>query len=212
MFTGIIEDIGVIERIGPSSLRLKTKLNDVQKGDSIAVNGTCLTVTEILEARIGRIIGFEYSPETRRKTNIALLNTGSLVNLERALRAGDRIGGHFVTGHIEDTGVLLGTVIQENSRIFRFGFNTRLRRYIVPKGSIAVDGISLTVAERSENSFTVAVIPHTLEHTNLGSRRSGEVVNLETDILAKYAEQLLTGREQQSNINREFLKEYGFIG
>ncbi|MCX6142493.1 MAG: riboflavin synthase [Ignavibacteriales bacterium] len=211
MFTGIIEDVGVVQKIAPSVLLVRTVLTEIKKGDSIAANGTCLTVTKMASSARTRVLSFDVSPETVQRTNLGELRGGSNVNLERALRAGDRFGGHIMTGHIEDKGKLVRKERIEKSWIFTFTLDRHLRRYIVPKGSVGVDGISLTVVDCGSDFFTVSVIPHTMKNTNLGSRKLGDNVNIEPDILAKYAESMLVHDIGETKTTKELLKEYGFI-
>ena len=210
MFTGIIEGLGKVSRCSSSVLSLLTNLSDVRQGDSISVNGVCLTVTGQVETRKGLVMDFDYSPETKSRTNIGDLNVGSSVNLERSLKVGDRFGGHIMTGHVEGTGKLLKKKHQENSWIYVFSVDEKLRKYIMPKGSVGVDGISLTVVDSESGFFSVAIIPHTMSHTNLGTRKLGDRANIEPDILAKYVEHLLGGTAPKS-ITGEFLRNHGFI-
>lgn len=211
MFTGIIEDVGVVQRIAPSFLSVRTNLDEIKNGDSIAVNGTCLTVSKMLISGRTRILSFDVSPETERRTNLAELRAGSTVNLERALRSGDRFGGHMMTGHIEDKGKIVRRERTGNSWMYSFEFDRKLRRYIAPKGSVGVDGISLTVVDCRSDFFTVSVVPHTLKNTNLGSREAGASVNIEPDILAKYVENIMIHRAGKLITTEEFLREHGFI-
>ncbi len=211
MFTGIIEDVGVVHRIGPSALSVRTVLTGIGNGDSIAVNGTCLTVTAAEPSARDLVLEFDVSLETGQRTSLGGLRAGSKVNLERALRMGDRLGGHMMTGHIEGTGRFVREERRGNSRILMFTFDRRLKRYIIPKGCIGVDGISLTVADCAGDYFTVSVIPHTMKNTTLGSRRPGDLVNLEPDILAKYVEGVLIQGISKSTITEGFLETHGFF-
>jgi riboflavin synthase len=190
MFTGIVEEVGTVAEVveGGFVIRAKTVLDDAKLGDSICVNGTCLTVTRLE----GETFSVDTVPETLRRTNLGDLRTGSPVNLERALLPSTRMGGHFVQGHIEGTGTLVEQRPDGEAWLLRFEVAPEQARYIVEKGFITVDGISLTVVSRDARSFVVTVIPFTLAHTNLGSRNVGDRVNLETDILAKYVEQLMS--------------------
>ena len=210
MFTGIIEDVGTVRECSSGVLTIETRLSGMKQGDSIAVNGICLTVTAITQVRTSRHLRFDFSPETGKRTTVGDLKRNSLANLERALQHGDRLGGHFMTGHIEGTARLLRKSRQGNSWIFAFSVPGELQKYIVPKGSIGVDGISLTVVESSPGAFTVSVIPHTLAHTNLGGRRPGDRLNIEPDILAKYVEGLLQHNDSVS-ITAETLRKHGFL-
>ncbi len=189
MFTGIVEEVGVISKITNNGMTVKASrvLSDVKLGDSIAVNGTCLTAVSFTDSEFS----VDLSPETMRRTSLSQLAEGSRVNLERALSASDRMGGHIVQGHVDGTGRITSIKPDGDSIIFRVRVPKRLDKYIVEKGFVAVDGISLTVVKRGASSFTLAVIPYTLENTNLALLSVGDRVNLEADILAKYVESLL---------------------
>ena len=209
MFTGIIEELGTIRRVGPGSLELAahTVLEGTKLGDSIAVNGVCLTVTALSPA------GFtaDVMPETFRRTGLGGLHPGSQVNLERAMAADGRFGGHIVTGHIDGTGTVTSLRREGNAVWVTISAPPELLSGIVEKGSIAMDGISLTVAAVTDRDFSVSIIPHTGGHTTLLDRKAGDTVNLETDILGKYVARLL-GREapKPSGITMEFLAQHGF--
>ena len=189
MFTGIVEEVGVVAKISDNGMTvLATKVTeDLKLGDSIAVNGTCLTAVSFDRTEFS----VDLSPETVRRTSLGRLSVGGPVNLERALLASDRMGGHIVQGHVDGTGRIMSTKRDGDSTIFRIRVPKRLNRYIVEKGFVAVDGISLTVVKIGASSFTLAVIPYTLDNTNLASLSVGDQVNLEADILAKYVESLL---------------------
>jgi riboflavin synthase len=193
MFTGLVETQGRVVELAPEGTGRRLLLcatlahEPVQPGESIAVNGACLTVVHVA----GPELTFELAPETLRRTNLGLLQPGSRVNLERALRVGDRLGGHWVQGHIDGTGQLLERRPDGDWEIFHFSCPTTLARYLIPKGSIAVDGVSLTLVDVGPDRFSIALIPHTLTVTTLGSLKPGAVVNLEIDLLAKYVEKLL---------------------
>ena len=189
MFTGIVEEVGVVAKISDNGMTVQASkvLEDVKLGDSIAVNGTCLTAVSFTKGEFS----VDLSPETMRRTSLGKLSEGSLVNLERALLASDRMGGHIVQGHVDGTGRIMSTKTDGDSIIFRVRIPKRLNKYIVEKGFIAVDGISLTVVQRGASSFTLAVIPFTLKNTNLARLSVWDQVNLEADILAKYIESLL---------------------
>ena len=193
MFTGIVEEIGRVLSIekgdaGHLMVKASMALQGLKLGDSIAVNGACLTAVELTE------YGFcaDLSPETFRRTNLGDLTTGSAVNLERPLAAGDRMGGHVVQGHVDGTGRVRTFKAEGEGCMFSFSAPKRLMPYVVEKGFISVDGASLTVVKKGAASFSIAVIPYTLDHTVLGERQKGDRVNLEVDILAKYVESLLT--------------------
>jgi riboflavin synthase len=194
MFTGIVEEVGRV--VGAADLRLEVAcgFGDLFIGDSIAVNGVCLTIMEL--ADLGDEITFaaELSEETLARTSLGTLTVGSPVNLERPVPAGGRLGGHVVQGHVDGTGLVRSLEPQEGSVVMWIQAPRGLRRYLVDKGSVAVDGVSLTVAGLEEGAFSVALIPHTLTSTTLHSRVPGDVVNLEVDILAKYVESLLEER------------------
>ncbi len=211
MFTGLVEEVGQLaafQKIGPAArLTIDTEVvhQDAQLGDSIAVNGVCLTVVECHQARLS----FDAVAETVRRTSLGQVQVGGPVNLERAVAVGARMGGHYVQGHIDGTGRLRSIQTEGNGRVFSFDTSTELLRYIVPKGSIAVDGISLTVVEVDETGFTVWIVPHTIAHTNLQHRQPGDLVNLETDVLAKYTEKLLNFRG--GNLSEGKLRSAGYL-
>ena len=216
MFTGLIQDVGRIESVerGGEQLRLKvhTSLagNDLQMGESIAVNGMCLTVVAFGKDWFRA----DVSPETVARTNFAEFAPGVRVNLERALRLCDRLGGHLVSGHVDGMGTIAQKVSDRNAVRFSVQHDPALSRFIVEKGSIAIDGISLTVNTVSQDSFEVAIIPHSLSQTNLQWREIGQRVNLETDLLGKYVARLLQGdgrTSEQGGMSLEFLAKHGFI-
>lgn len=216
MFTGIVEEIGTIVAIRngekSSSLIIKAKkvTEDTKVGDSICTNGVCLTATRVKDTEIE----VDVMPETLRRTNLGKLQTGSKVNLERALTISTRLGGHIVSGHIDGTGKIIHIEKEDNAVWFQIEIDEKMIRYIVEKGSITVDGISLTVAYVDERSFKVSIIPHTAEETILLSKSVGERVNIECDILAKYIEKLMKPQISNSTIkeiDEKFLIENGFI-
>ena len=192
MFSGIIEQIGSVKSNAESKLIIGTNriLPGMKLGDSISVDGVCLTIIEIDENSFSTII----SEETGEKTNLLTLTPGQPVNLERPLAFNERIGGHLVQGHIDETGTITSIKKEPNSLIFSFSVSKFLRKYIVPKGSIAVDGISLTIVEYRPTDFTVAVIRYTRDNTTIGEKDIGDTVNIEVDMMGKYIENLLTGR------------------
>jgi riboflavin synthase len=200
MFTGIVEETGRVAAFnqGPDSWQLQIAAalvtSDVKPGDSIAVNGCCLTVTKCAAGQLW----FDVLEETRRLTGFAQLAPGAPVNLERSLRADTRLGGHFVSGHIDVPGRIEVFEARGKDHYLRVHAPGGFARYLVYKGSVAIDGISLTVAEVSGDSFAVWLIPHTLAVTNLGSQKAGNLVNLEFDLLAKYVEKLAAGRPSSS--------------
>lgn len=208
MFTGIIEEIGRVKTITNHKIAIyATKvLTETKLGDSIAVNGVCLTVTKIGND----FFDADISPETFKITALCNLKSESLVNLERAVQVGERLGGHIVTGHID--GVARGKVVKNNNGFYDLCIElpAELSKYVVKKGSITIDGICLTVAEIQGNDIKLAVIPHTFENTNLKMIQVGTFVNIETDILAKYVEKFLSTGDNKSGISMEFLTEHGF--
>lgn len=217
MFTGIIEEIGKIKNIkhGEKSsvltIAAKKVLENTQLGDSIAVNGICLTVTSM---------GADYftadvMAETIRCTNLGTQTTGSAVNLERALMPASRMGGHIVSGHIDGTGTITSYEKDDNATWVTINTDDSILKYIVEKGSIAIDGISLTVAYVDSSCFKVSIIPHTSQQTTLLTKGSGNTVNLECDVIAKYVEKLMDHDKSKENnvdeINTEMLIKYGFM-
>ena len=192
MFTGIVEEIGTINNLVNSVLTIQAEkvLTDIKLGDSIAVNGTCLTVVNFTESKFS----VDLAPETLRRTTFGDLNSGDTVNLERALSANDRFGGHMVQGHVDATGRVISIRDEGDSSIFRISNPKRLKPYLVEKGFIAIDGISLTIVKVLTSSFTLSVIPYTRINTNLRDQQIGGKVNLEVDILAKYVENLMAQR------------------
>ena len=189
MFTGIVEEVGLVAKLDARSLTVRASkvVNGLQLGDSISVNGACLTVV----ARRDDQFSVDVVPETRCRTSLGTLTPGNRINLERPLAVGDRLGGHIMQGHVDATGRVTSRKPKADSVILRISSPKRLMPYIVEKGSIAVDGISLTVVKRGASSFTLSVIPYTLENTNLKEKAVGDRVNLEVDIVAKYVETLL---------------------
>jgi riboflavin synthase len=193
MFTGLVERMGQVREIisDPPGVRLVIESPEVagvtRIGDSIAVNGCCLTVVQVDD----QTFGFDAGAETLSRTNLGKLVQGSHVNLERSLKVGDELGGHFVTGHIDAVGRLDQRVDEKDWSTFWFGMPQRLTRQMASKGSVAVDGVSLTLVDVEAERFSVALIPHTLQITSLGRLQPGDPVNLETDVLAKYVEKQL---------------------
>lgn len=214
MFTGLIEGIGTAQRIDTDPSRGGSiQVGElpweerVTLGESIAVNGICLTA---VAESVGSFRA-EVSVETLRRTNLSHLRIGDPVNLERPLRMGDRLGGHLVQGHVDGMGGVKGIEKSGDYWTLEVEFPNDLSRYIVEKGSIAVDGISLTVATLEKDRFTVALIPKTWELTNLSKRTTGDPVNLEVDVIAKYVERMVLGEGVESKITEKFLKERGFV-
>ena len=215
MFTGIIEEVGKITQINKQgefavvTIQASKVLQDVHLGDSIAVNGVCLTVTSFSESQFTA----DVMSETLKRTSLGELKPSSPVNLERAMAANGRFGGHIVSGHIDGTGEVVGIKPAHNSIWYRIQTTPKLMRYIIEKGSITIDGISLTVVDTDETSFRVSIIPHTIKETNLGSKKIGSLVNLENDIVGKYIEQFLLKKEPEnppSQLTVGFLKNAGF--
>jgi len=200
MFTGIIEETGIVEGVKPSagsilfSVRAKVCGRGSKIGDSVAVNGCCLTVVKLTTRPKQKLLQFDLLRETWERTNLQFARAGSRVNLERSLRANGRLGGHFVTGHIDGIGKIVRWERTGQDRVLEIAASPEVMRYVVLKGSIAVDGISLTVAAVGKESFRVWIIPHTYEVTALREREVGDAVNLEADLLGKYAEKFLLGR------------------
>jgi riboflavin synthase len=200
MFTGIIQETGTVERIKPTAesveltLRAKATSRGLKTGGSLAVNGCCLTAVKISTRGISKLVQFDLLQETWRLTNLQSAKPGSLVNLERPLRADGEIGGHFVTGHIDGIGKIIRWEKSGTDYVLDIAAPAAVMRYVILKGSIAVDGISLTVAAVQKKSFRIWIIPHTYEVTALRERQVGDAVNLEADLLGKYAEKFLANK------------------
>ncbi len=210
MFTGLVETKEAVSSVinTGNGIRLTVTQQadfDLQLGESVAVNGVCLTVIK----HKGEI-SFDVSPETLKSTNIGELKVGDKVNLERALKLSDRLGGHLVTGHVDGTGTIRDKRLSGEYTFYTFDSSEEILKYIVQKGSIAVDGISLTVVGLDNRSFSVAIIPHTLAATNIGDKGMGDRVNLEVDIIGKYVEKFVAGKESVSGL-ADMLKEKGFV-
>ncbi|MFB2022374.1 riboflavin synthase [Pseudoflavonifractor sp. P01025] len=215
MFTGIVEKLGSIRSVRRGqhssvlSIAAKDILSDLKVGDSVAVNGVCLTTTTVDSG------GFtaDVMHETLNRSSLGSLTVGSHVNLERAIAANGRFGGHIVSGHIDGTGTITALRKDDNAVWYTISASQELLRYIVEKGSIAIDGISLTVAEVGESWFSISAIPHTVAVTTLGEKRPGDTVNLENDVIGKYVEKLLRPQPQEtakSSLTLEFLAQHGF--
>jgi len=212
MFTGLVEEVGTVKSItlgAGAELRIAAHVDseDVKLGDSIAINGVCLTITKIS----GNELSFDAVEETLRKSNLGSLRPGSPVNLERAVSADRLFGGHFVLGHVDGLGTIVSFDKKPGETFLTIEAPKKVMRYVVPKGSIAVDGISLTVASCDDSEFKIAVIPHTLENTTLIAKRAGDTVNLEADILGKYVEKFISGRPKGQGITEQFLADSGFL-
>ena len=206
MFTGIVEEAGSVASVSAGSLVIIASqvLKGMQPGGSIAVNGVCLTVTDF----DGKSFSVDVMPETMRQTNLVLLHTGDRVNLERPLALGGEVGGHLVQGHVDETGRIASVTDEGEALLVRFEASPEVMRFIVPKGFVAVDGVSLTVAGRDTSSFHVSIVGYTRQHTILGTKKAGDRVNLEVDVIAKYVAQL--SQPQRTGITADFLQEHGF--
>ncbi|MGY5486341.1 riboflavin synthase [Paenibacillus sp. ALE2] len=220
MFTGLVEEVGRIQSISKSGEAMvlgisgSVVLDDLKIGDSVSVNGVCLTAIQIGT----KDFKVDVMPETFRSSNLRELRSGSRVNLERAMAASGRFGGHIVQGHVDGTGTIRGVTSEQNAVVFEVEPSDQaLFKYVLLKGSITIDGISLTVAQRTRNSFAVSIIPHTLAETALRAKREGDTVNIECDILGKYVEQLLhyrgsasMERADQAPLSLDYLAKHGF--
>ena len=221
MFTGLVEEIGEMRRIGRQgeamllSISANRIMDDLKLGDSVSVNGVCLTATAIDKG----VFTVDVMPETYRNTNLKELQPGGKVNLERAMAAGGRFGGHIVQGHVDGIGVIRSVKSDQNAVVYEISpANGDVFKYIIPKGSVTLDGISLTVVKTTDSSFTVSIIPHPLAETVLAYKKAGDTINIECDILGKYVDHLLHyGSEgagsrsgTKSGISRDYLAEHGF--
>ena len=217
MFTGIIEEIGNIQEMRSSGESMVMKigashvLKDVHLGDSISVNGVCLTVTSFESS----FFTVDVMPETVRATSLQGLGRGSQVNLERAMSANGRFGGHFVSGHVDGIGKIKAKKREHNAVYYQIDVAPDLRHYMIEKGSVAVDGTSLTIFAVDEESFTISIIPHTIEETIIGTKDVGDIVNIECDMVGKYIEQFISRRFDQnkrpsSSLTESFLSEHGY--
>ena len=196
MFTGIVEEVGTVDAFDGERLQIKARqvTEDLSLGDSVSVNGACLTAVALHRGAFS----VELSPETLRRTNLGEGGPGSPVNLERSLLFNGRVGGHLVQGHVDGTGKILSMTSEGDAVVVRFSAPSEVLRYIVQKGFIAVDGVSLTVMSLDDESFSVSLVRYTLDHTVFGGKAPGDMANLEIDILAKYAERLLNGERDGS--------------
>ena len=218
MFTGIIEEIGVVRGIkhGSDSAQLLIEaakvLEDSRIGDSIAVNGVCLTVVSFRHG----LFTADVMSETLEKSNLGMLRSGDKVNLERALRLGDRLGGHLVSGHIDGVGTITRLAKKDIATLVTVSAPPEVMRYVIKKGSVAIDGTSLTIVDVESGAFQVSLIPHTAKATVLGQKKEGDTVNLEADIIGKYVEKLIAPKEveevrRESRVDLDFLAEHGFL-
>ena len=205
MFTGIVEETGTLKAMSSSRLTISAArvLEGTKPGDSMAVNGACLTVSALDAASFS----VDIMPETLRRTNLGLLHPGSTVNLERPLLVGGRLGGHLVQGHVDSTGKIISLIPEGGAVIARFAVPPEVLRYVVEKGFIAVDGVSLTVTGYNKTSLSVSLVAYTLKNTILGTKRVGDLVNLEVDIMAKYVGKCGEGH---GGLTLDFLSEHGF--
>lgn len=212
MFTGIVEEIGTVKKIARGQkayleIQADKIFSDIHIGDSIAVNGVCLTVTSFS----GKVFTADVMNETFSRSSLGSLKTGSHVNLERAMSANGRFGGHIVSGHIDGTGKITNIKKDGNAVWYKISADENIIKYTVEKGSIAIDGISLTVARVERDNFSVSIIPHTSEETILSEKKAGDTVNLENDIIGKYVERFLNfDKPKKSEITMDFLAENGF--
>ncbi|WP_434797963.1 riboflavin synthase [Terrisporobacter vanillatitrophus] len=215
MFTGIVEEVGIIQNVKRNNkssiltIQGKKIFEDIHIGDSISVNGVCLTVTTFNN----EVFSADVMNETLSRSSLGNLKNGSLVNLERAMCANARFGGHIVSGHIDGTGKIIKIEKDDNAIWYTIAVEENLMKYIVEKGSIAIDGISLTVAKVNEKHFSVSIIPHTAQETILSHRLVGDIVNIENDVIGKYVEKLMSfekNKKDESNITMDFLIKNGF--
>jgi len=221
MFTGIIEGLGTVAKLRSSGrgkrlvVTTDLELKEIKIGDSIAVNGACLTVVMMSATRFEA----DLSPETLSRTTFNKVKTGDRVNLERALRLSDRLDGHLVSGHIDGIGTLSGRESDDNAIIITIAVTETLSRYMIPKGSVSVDGISLTINDCSRDRFSVSIIPHTSKLTTLGFKKKGEAVNIETDMIGKYVERFVQATDggfkketgKKTAVNMDLLLKSGFL-
>ena len=207
MFTGIIEEVGKVisAQTGSLVIAASTVLADLERGGSIDVNGACLTVTDFDSDSFS----VDVMPETLKRTNLGLLKAGDSVNLERPVTLGGQLGGHLVQGHVDDTGKVTSAVWDGEAMLFRFEASPEVMRFTVPRGFVAVDGVSLTITDKETDSFWVSIVDYTRKHTTLGNKKTGDLVNLEVDIIAKYVEQV--SQPRSTGITVDFLAEHGFL-
>jgi len=208
MFSGIVEEVGTVRELGPHhiAVQARTILSDTRVSDSIAVSGVCLTVTAIGADSFRASV----MPETLRRTNLGSLTAGDRVNLERAVTPETRLGGHIVLGHVDDTGRIVSIVPEDEALMVTVAAPAEVLRYVAMKGSVTVDGVSLTVARFDSDSFAVSLVPYTSEQTTLGLARPGRTVNLEVDVLARYIERLQQTPQDSAGITWDFLREHGY--
>jgi riboflavin synthase len=209
MFTGLIEEVGAVLRRSGADLAIMAKvvLGDLKPGDSIAIDGACMTVAAVNDDSFV----VQVSPESLARTTLSRLRPGHAVNLERPMVSGGRFGGHFVLGHVDGVGRIMAVKDQGEFSMWRFQAPTEVACYLIPKGSVAVDGISLTVVELAGDAFTVSVIPTTVRRTTLATKRSGDVVNLEADMIAKHVLYFMKAVSDPRGVTKDFLGRHGFL-
>lgn len=214
MFTGIVEELGTVSNIKQSgeamelTIHANSILSDIKLGDSIAVNGICLTVTSFTASSFT----VDAMPETMKSTSLCMLKPRSKVNLERAMAANGRFGGHFVTGHIDGVGTIVSKKQHFNAIYYKIGIPNDLLRYCLQKGSVAVDGTSLTIFDIDESSITISLIPHTVSESIIGEKVAGDIVNIECDMIGKYIEHFISKPAKRgSSVTESFLQENGFL-
>lgn len=211
MFTGIVEEVGTISKIKSASLVIKADkvLEGTRLGDSIAVNGVCLTVVNIGNNEFEA----DVMPETKRCSNLSDVKPGDKVNLERAMAANGRFGGHIVSGHIDGEGSILEIKEEGNAFWYAVSAKEEILKYVIRKGSVTIDGISLTVAKVEDDGFYVSIIPHTRKETSLSCKKIGDRVNIECDMIGKYIEHFISfrDRKKESSLNEEFLRKFGYV-
>ena len=213
MFTGIVEELARIKTIEPKTqgirytIAAQTVMDDLKRGDSISVNGVCLTIVD----KGKDSFCMDLIEETLNKSNLGELTVGDYINLERAMKVSDRFGGHIVQGHVETLGVILDKQIQDDEVVLSVGLDPEWMRYCIPKGSIALDGVSLTIAAINGNIVEIALIPYTLENTTLGIKGKSDTLNIETDIIGKYIDRLLTFDGKETEIDSNILKAIRYI-
>jgi len=212
MFTGIIENMGRVIEKDDNRISIESEWEDLEAGESVSVNGVCLTVVEVRNPGRSNSFISHLSPQTLESTTLGRLKAGSKVNLERALKFGERLGGHLLSGHVDGVGKVKLIVREEGARLFEIASPAEILRYMVPKGSIGVDGVSLTVVRVVDGAgFSVSIIPYTEKVTNFGFLQVNDLVNIEVDILAKYVENLTSKRNKKSGITKELLSRRGFL-
>lgn len=212
MFTGIIEKMGTVVEKSLNRITIETEWKDLKVGESISVNGVCLTVAQSENFTPSGSFTADLSPETLNSTTLGSLKIGGKVNLERALKLGERLGGHLISGHVDGLGKVKAIIKEKGGKLFQITTSPEISKYIVSKGSIGVDGISLTVVQVIDSrGFSVSIIPHTEKVTTFGFLKVNDSVNIEVDMLAKYVENLINKKNEKSGITREFLLEKGFL-